>query len=68
MNIIKEFDISEPIVAMCTYKDMVVIATAKRVFRMKDGNAEQVSFEENEEVKTEGQLEIKWEKQIERND
>lgn len=39
------FPSDEPIVAMCTYKDMVVVATSKRVFRMRDGDAEQVVFQ-----------------------
>lgn len=44
-KVVRDFPTDEPIVAMCTYKDMVVVATSKRVFRMRDGNAEQVLFE-----------------------
>lgn len=43
-KIVATFPSDEPIVAMVTYKDMVVVATAKRVFRMRDGYAEQVLF------------------------
>jgi hypothetical protein len=45
MTIVKTFPADEPIVGMCQYKDIVVVATSKRVFRMKDGNAEQVLFQ-----------------------
>jgi hypothetical protein len=41
---IKEMPEGEVIVSMVTYKDMVVIATKNRVFRMRDGEAEQVVF------------------------
>ncbi len=44
-ELVKEFPPDEPIISICQYKDMVVIATSKRIFRMRDGNAEQVTFE-----------------------
>lgn len=66
--IIDQFEPTEPIVAICNYKnDMVVVATAKRVFIYKDGKvAEQLKFATLDDDNTpNNQLEIKWEKTAE---